>query len=242
MAEPDADGQGDHERDADRGGRQLELLDRLVPDQAGVVLDEPERVAEDEMSAITTRPRPRPRREHALCEHEQRIGDERQRRPRARPSTMSSVLKNWRSARKIGRPRPCGITKAATVASAIVDTVAMRTPAMIAGQRERQLDPPQDLRRAHSHARARPRARRAGTERNPVRMFRNRIRSVYETRATSTVVTVSPVTGTSSWKKREARDRVDESGDEVERALEPRAGAGRRAPPRTRSRSRRRPR
>ena len=30
-------------------------------------------------------------------------------------------------------------------------------------------------------------------------MFRKRISSVYETSATSTVVTLSPVTGTSSW-------------------------------------------
>ena len=91
--------------------------------------------------------------------------------------TISSVLKNCRSARKIGRPRPSGITNAATVASAIVETVAMRTPAMIAGSasgsstRRRTWNEPIPIPRAASST-------SAGTERNPVRMFRNRIRSV----------------------------------------------------------------
>ena len=90
------------------------------------------------------------------------------------------------------------MTKAATVASAIVETVAIRIPAMIAGSasgsstRRRICPLLMPIPRAASST-------SAGTARNPTRMFRNMMSSVYETSATSTVVTVSPVTGTSSW-------------------------------------------
>ena len=91
------------------------------------------------------------------------------------------------------------MTNAATVASAIVETVAMRIPAMIAGSASgsstrRRICPllmPIPLAASSTSA---------GTARKPTRMFLKRISSVYETSATSTVVTVRPVIGTSSWK------------------------------------------
>ena len=43
---------------------------------------------------------------------------------------------------------------------------------------------------------------------------------MYETSAISTVVTVSPVNGTSSWKSARLGNRVEEVGDEADRRVE----------------------
>ena len=47
-------------------------------------------------------------------------------------------------------------------------------------------------------------------------MFGKRITSVYETSAISTVVRVMPVNGHEQLEEREARDRVEEGGDDAE--------------------------
>ena len=47
VTEPDPDRQRDEQPDAERRRGELELLDRLVPQEARVLLDEPEGVAED---------------------------------------------------------------------------------------------------------------------------------------------------------------------------------------------------
>ena len=88
------------------------------------------------------------------------------------PAAKISVLKTscW-SAVKIGRPRPFGMTNGATVAIEIVETVAMRRPARIAGSASGSSTRSERLRAREAGA-----ARRlddlGGTPRRPSIMFR----------------------------------------------------------------------
>ncbi len=85
---------------------------------------------------------------------------------------MISVLKmSWPIAMKIGRPSPFGITNAATVAIEIVETVAIRSPATIAGAASGRSIRTSVWQRVRPIPRAASRTS-AGTPRSPSRMFR----------------------------------------------------------------------
>ena len=123
-------------------------------------------------------------------------------RARAIASTAAatiSVRKYSRRAVKIGAPSPCGTTYAAIVAIEIVETVATRSPATIAGSASGSST------RRSTCASVRPIARAAsstsgGAARSPASTLRKRTRSVYETSAIWTVSTPMPVIGTSRRK------------------------------------------
>ena len=93
------------------------------------------------------------------------------------PAAMISVLKSRRNAPRIGPPRPFETTNAATVASAIVETTAMRRPAMIAGTASGS----STRRSVWFRVRPIPRAASStsgGTARRPASVFRKRISTV----------------------------------------------------------------
>ena len=80
----------------------------------------------------------------------------------------------------------------------MVSTTAIRSPARIAGIASGSSTRRNDCREDSPIARAASRTS-GGAARSPSSVFRNRTSSVYETSATSTVVMLRPVTGTSSW-------------------------------------------
>src|SRR5439155_12000461 len=195
MSEPEAERQREQQGDPERGERELEVLAGLLEQKGRVVVDEAERIDE------------RVWRESVGDRHARLHGVAARwpstRRPSAAsasataspPAARISVLKRfWSSAMKMGSPRPLGITNAATVATEIVDTVAMRSPARIAGRASGS----STRRNVCALVMPIPRAASstsAGTPRRPSTMLRQRTSSVYETSAISPVVTVRPVSG-----------------------------------------------
>src|SRR5581483_9573018 len=168
MTEPQPDRKREQERDAERGGCELERLARLHEQQMRMAPDEPERVDERPHAAL-------PSRTHgvsARCASTMSPSATSASATTMPPAAKISVLKTscW-SAVKIGAPRPFATTNDATVAIEIVETVAMRSPARMAGRASGSST------RVNVWKRVKPEPRAtstisAGTPRSPSIMFR----------------------------------------------------------------------
>ena len=186
-------------RDRERRAGELELLDRLRQQQPGVVGDELERAGERSRDDHANRTRAHGTSEAA----EQRrapVADERQ-RDRERARGVDLRLEGRRRAdRDEDRVAEASAARnAAIVAIEIVETTAMRRPPMIAGTARGSSTRNSTCRGVSPMPRAASSTSGEGL-RSPATMFGKRMTSVYATSGISTVVVVSPVNGTSSWK------------------------------------------
>ena len=113
----------------------------------------------------------RPGRERALGEDEEPVGDEREEhREPARDDDLRLERLAEREEDRVARG-PSGMTSAATVASAIVETTATRSPAKIAGTASGSSTRQSVCRRVSPIPRAAS-ITSAGTPRSPSRMLR----------------------------------------------------------------------
>ena len=96
VAEHDAERQGDQQRDPEGRARELQVLQRLVPEQAGVVADEPDRVGERPPARRSRREggsRASPRGQRAAQRATSRASAASASRIARPPAAMISVLK-----------------------------------------------------------------------------------------------------------------------------------------------------
>ena len=134
---------------------------------------------------------------------------------------MISVLKmSWLIPMKIGRPSPSGMTNAAIVAIEIVETVAIRSPATIAGSGERQLD----AESVCSRVRPMPRAASEHLGRDAAKALEDV--PVEDQQRVADERDLDRRHGQAGERdeqleEREARDRVEEVGEEPDRRVEP---------------------
>src|SRR5262249_2649202 len=126
VAEPEPERQGEHQRDPERRERELDVLRRLLEQEAGVVVHEAEGVDErgwpergGDHDARTTRVHGVSTRARSTSSPSATSASA----TTSAPALRISVLKrSCSSATKIGRPSPSEVTNAATVAIEIVET------------------------------------------------------------------------------------------------------------------------
>ena len=166
------------ERDPDRGAGEPRCSTVLSREESGVVADEPERVDEHgERCGDHRRLRdPRPRRQRPLDEHEERVRDEGEAdRERGRDDQLR--VEELAQREEDRPPEPLGNHERCDGRERDRRDGRDAEPGHDRRQRERELDPPQDLQRLIPMPRAAS-STSWGTARRPARMFRKRISSV----------------------------------------------------------------